>query len=145
MKKVFALSFASAMCFLSLASAQLPSFAEEAPTTETKTETLETPASNTILTSKAPDLVIKRVKEKGNRARVLIKNVGSKASKPCVLRVYGGLAFNITGGSKIPAIPVGGSQVINVGGAAQSPSLYFIDATNAVAELNESNNVSFVP
>ncbi len=96
---------------------------------------------------KAPDLVIKRVSEKGNKATVLIKNIGSEASKPCVLIVYGGIAFNVTSPSiKIPPIPVSGSQVINVvAGAAPSPSLYFVDATNTVSELVESNNVALVP
>lgn len=145
MKKVFAASIGSALCLLSLVSGQLPSFAEELPTTETQTETLETPAVDNTLTAPAPDLIIKRVKEKGNRAKVLIRNVGSKASKPCILRVYGGAALNVTGGAKIPAIPAGGSRVVNVSGAAQSPSLYFVDATNLVAELNEANNVNLVP
>lgn len=97
--------------------------------------------------SKAPDIVIKRVSEKGNKATVFIKNIGSKASKPCVLMVYGGIAFNVTSPSiKIPAIPVSGSQVVNVvAGAAPSPSLYFVDATNTVSELVESNNVALVP
>ncbi len=96
---------------------------------------------------KAPDLVIKRVSEKGNKATILIKNIGSEVSKPCVLMVYGGIAFNVTSPSiKIPAIPVGGSQVVNViAGAAPSPSLYFVDATNTVSELVESNNVALVP
>ncbi|MEO0932661.1 MAG: hypothetical protein AAFY21_02525, partial [Cyanobacteria bacterium J06641_2] len=70
---------------------------------------------------------------------------GSKASTPCVLSVYGGTSFDKIRSRKIPAIPVGGTRTVIVRGAAKSPSLYFIDANNSVAELVESNNVAFVP
>ncbi len=73
MKKIIAASFASALCLLSLASTQLPSFAEEVPADETTTETLEAPASIDVITDKAPDLIIQRVKENGNTAKVLIR------------------------------------------------------------------------
>ncbi|MEL6461411.1 MAG: CARDB domain-containing protein [Cyanobacteria bacterium J06636_27] len=98
-----------------------------------------------VVTDKAPDLIIQRVKETGNRARIVIKNQGSKASTPCVLSVYGGTSFDKIRSRKIPAIPVGGTRTVIVRGAAKSPSLYFIDANNSVAELVESNNVAFVP
>ena len=98
-----------------------------------------------VLTDKAPDLIIQRVRETGNRARIVIKNQGSKASTPCVLSVYAGVDFNKIRSRKIPAIPVGGTKTVTVRGAAKSPSLYFIDANNSVAELVESNNIAFVP
>mgnify|MGYP001795155199 CR=1 FL=1 len=98
-----------------------------------------------VVTDKAPDLIIKRVKETGNRAKIVIKNQGSKASTPCVLSVYGGVDFNKIRSRKIPAIPVGGSKTVIVRGAAKSHSLYFIDANNSVSELVESNNIAFVP
>ena len=98
-----------------------------------------------VVTDKAPDLIIKRVKETGNRAKIVIKNQGSKASTPCVLSVYGGVDFDKIRSRKIPAIPVGGSKTVIVRGAAKSPSLYFIDANNSVSELVESNNIAFVP
>ena len=98
-----------------------------------------------VLTDKAPDLIIQRVKETGNRARIVIKNQGSKASTPCVLSVYGGSSFDKIRSRKIPAIPVGGTRTVIVRGAAKSPSLYFIDANNSVSELVESNNIAFVP
>ncbi|MGB6301609.1 MAG: CARDB domain-containing protein [Rivularia sp. (in: cyanobacteria)] len=147
MKKIIAASFASALCFLSLASTQLPAFAEEAPTDETTTETLEAPASTDSTAIAKPDLIIRKIKEDGNKAKVLIRNIGTAPSTPSKLRVYQvvGAGFKPSGGAVVPAIPAGGSTVVQTGGAAPSPSLYFVDAANTVSELNEANNLSFVP
>lgn len=157
MKKIIAASFASTLCFLSLASLQLPSLAQEtqAPETqetpasetqETPSETQETPTS-TDITAPAPDLTIRKINEAGNNAQVVIRNIGSANSQPCRLIVYkrNGASWSMSGVQAVPSIQPGTNKVVNISGVAASPTLYFVDALNTVSELNENNNFAFVP
>lgn len=159
MKKIIAASFASALCFLSLASLQLPSLAQETQAPETQEtqapETQETPASETqetststdILTAPAPDLTIQKINEAGNNAQVVIRNIGSANSQPCRLIVYrrNGANWSLSGVQAVPSIQPGTNEAVNISGVAASPTLYFVDALNTVSELNENNNFGFVP
>ena len=142
MKKMIAASFASALCFLSLASLQLPSLAQETQAPEIQ----ETPTS-TDITASAPDLTIEEINEAGNNAQVVIRNIGSANSQPCRLIVYrrNGANWGMSGVQAVPSIQPGTNEVVNISGVAASPTLYFVDALNTVSESNENNNFGFVP
>jgi hypothetical protein len=97
-----------------------------------------------------PDLRIASVAEYGTTARVQVTNSGMAMAGMCRLYAYrwNGVAWVFINQAIVPALGPGASVWVSVSGPGiQLPNtMYFVDATNLVAEdVGEMNNRVVIP